>query len=150
MLFQQFWLRTAICFVTNICSGWMLSIAAADDLANPWQQKYSNEAAAATHVVGLWQFNSGAELEDASGHGHTLTLEGAQTVADGKFGGGLRSFPGWPVEDKRHAAVTYIIRVYRRPAHLRSICGSNQPPIFRRPATATCCAKSTCRTMTIS
>jgi hypothetical protein len=83
----------------------LLNIATAGELADRWQQEYSNEAATAEHVVGLWQFNSGAELEDSSGHGHTLRLEGAETVSDGRFGGGLRSFPGWPVEDKRHAAV---------------------------------------------
>ena len=105
MTFPRFWRGTLILFVSVVSGVCPLNTVAADDLADLWQQEYSNESATASHVVALWQFNSGAELEDASGHEHTLTLEGAQTVADGKFGGGLRSFPGWPVEDKRHAAV---------------------------------------------
>lgn len=80
-------------------------LPAAGPLADGWQREYSANAAKAAHVVALWQFNSGQELTDSSGHGHTLQLQGAKTIADGKFGGGLQSFPGWPVEDKRHAAV---------------------------------------------
>lgn len=98
-------IHNATRFVIVVASVCLLNTATADDLADLWQREYSAEAATAAHVVGLWQFNSGAELVDTSGHGHTLTLEGAENVADGKFGGGLRSFPGWPVEDKRHAAV---------------------------------------------
>ncbi len=83
----------------------VLAALVTGQLADPWQREYAREEAQAAHVIALWQFNAGAELEDSSGHGHTLQLEGAQTCADGKFGGGLRSFPGWPVEDTRHAAV---------------------------------------------
>lgn len=76
-----------------------------EPLADSWQQEYSESDARASHVIALWQFHEGRELEDSSGNGHTLTLAGAKPVADGKFGGGLRSFAGWPVEDKKHAAV---------------------------------------------
>lgn len=89
---------SAAVLVTTLC-------LAADPLADGWQREYSAEEAKASHVVALWQFNAGHELEDSSGHGHSLELFGAKTVVDGKFGGGLQSFPGWPVEDKRHAAV---------------------------------------------
>lgn len=78
---------------------------AAAPLADPWEREYSAGEARAPHVIALWQFNAGAELEDSSGHGHTLELFGAKPTAAGRFGGGLESFPGWPVEDKRHAAV---------------------------------------------
>lgn len=78
---------------------------AAGPLADGWQREYTAEEAKAAHVVALWQFSTGKELEDSSGHGHALELFGAKTIADGRFGGGLQSFPGWPVEDKRHAAV---------------------------------------------
>jgi hypothetical protein len=87
------------------CLGFALASLAASQLSDAWQREYTSDEAHADHVIALWQFNAGAELEDASGHGHTLSLEGAQTTGDGKFGGGLQSFPGWPLEDKRHAAV---------------------------------------------
>lgn len=80
-------------------------LPAAGQLADGWQREYPASEARAGHVIALWQFNAGHELEDASGHGHALTLAGARTIAAGKFGGGLRSFPGWPLEDVRHAAV---------------------------------------------
>src|SRR5690606_30968570 len=56
------------------------------------------------HVLGYWPFSSNAETKDASGRGNDLTLAGAQWSAEGKFGGALRSFPGWPVQDDRHGA----------------------------------------------
>ena len=56
-------------------------------------------------MIALWQFNAGAGLDDSSGHGHRLELFGARPTTAGRFGGGLASFPGWPVEDRRHAAV---------------------------------------------
>jgi len=71
----------------------------------PWESAYSGRDAAGEHVVALWQFRKGAELEDASGHGHTLRLSGAKVVPGGLFGGCLESDRGWPVEDKRHAAL---------------------------------------------
>lgn len=86
-------------------TGWLFCLLAAVPLADGWQQEYDATAARAPHVIALWQFNSGTELEDASGHGHTLQLFGAEITPDGKFGGGLRSFPGFPIQDKRHAAV---------------------------------------------
>ncbi len=80
-------------------------LPAADPMADGWQREYTATEAKAAHMVALWQFTTGNELADSSGHGHTLSLFGAKTIAAGKFGGGLQSFPGWPVEDKRHAAV---------------------------------------------
>lgn len=78
---------------------------AAGPVADPWQREYTPAESRAAHVLALWQFNAGHELEDASGRGHSLELFGTKTIANGKFGGGLQSFPGWPVEDVRHAAV---------------------------------------------
>ncbi len=74
-------------------------------LCEPWQSEYTGEDATGPHVVGLWQFNSGEETKDASGHGHELTFSGAKVNAQGRFGGALESAPGWPVADERHAAV---------------------------------------------
>ncbi|MBN1851884.1 MAG: hypothetical protein JW829_04140, partial [Pirellulales bacterium] len=84
----------------------ILSTLAISQLADPWHREYTNEEATTIPVIALWQFHAGAELEDSSGHSHTLQLAGAQTCPNGKFGGGLQSFPGWPIKDERHAAVT--------------------------------------------
>ena len=85
---------------------WIVAtVLSAGPLADAWQREYTAEEATAAHVIALWPFHSGMELEDASGHGHHLELFGAQATAEGKFGGGLRSFPGWPTSDERHAAV---------------------------------------------
>ena len=83
----------------------MTVLTAVVPLADGWQQEYLADEAHAAHVIALWQFNAGDELSDSSGHGHSLELFGAQPIAGGRFGGGLQSFPGWPVEDKQHAAV---------------------------------------------
>ena len=58
----------------------------------------------ATTWSGLWSFDAGAELADGSGNGHDLTLNGAKVVADGRFGGCLESWRGWPDEDTAHQA----------------------------------------------
>jgi hypothetical protein len=76
----------------------------ATTLADPWYEEYDS-ADGSPDVIALWQFHAGAELEDSSGNGHHLELSGAELTEEGKFGGGLRSFAGWPVDDQRHAAV---------------------------------------------
>jgi len=88
---------------------WLCSPALAQPPAvkfsETWQAEYAGEAATGTQVIGLWQFNAGNELTDASGHGHALNLVGAQIRSEGRFGGALETFCGWPVEDKPHRAV---------------------------------------------
>ncbi len=74
-------------------------------LCEPWQSEYTCEDAAGDHVVALWLFKPGAELEDASGHGHELVLHDAKVSPDGLFGSCLESFCGWPVDDQRHRAM---------------------------------------------
>ena len=91
--------------ISTMLSGWLLGALMATPLADGWQREYDQAAARAPHVIALWPFNKGSAQADASGHGHELQLSGAEFTPDGKFGGGLRSFPGWPVQDKRHAAV---------------------------------------------
>jgi hypothetical protein len=77
-------------------------------LCEHWQQPYAGEDAAGAQVIGLWTF---AEAKEASGKGLDATLHGAAVVPDARFGTCLESFCGYPVEDKRHAAV-----VANRPA----------------------------------
>jgi hypothetical protein len=77
----------------------------AGPLSETWQTGYKGDDLTGAHVLGCWQFQAGAETADSSGRGNTLKLAGAVATEQGKFGGALESFPGWPVEDKRHAAL---------------------------------------------
>ena len=74
-------------------------------LAEPFMIEYSGEDATGEHVIALWQFHPDDPTADASGNGHTLTLQGAEFVDEGRFNGGaLRSFRGHPVVDQPHRA----------------------------------------------
>lgn len=74
-------------------------------LQETWETGYAKEDATGAHVLGYWKFDGDGALKDISGKGNDLTLQGAALVTGGKFGGGLESFPGFPIADKRHAAV---------------------------------------------
>lgn len=67
-------------------------------LQETWETGYSKEDVTGAHVLGHWDF------EKADG----LKLQGAVLNPEGRFGGGLESFPGFPVEDKRHAALVEV------------------------------------------
>jgi hypothetical protein len=82
------------------------SALAAPRLCETWQTGYSGADANGPHVLGYWRFQTGAATHDSSGKGNDITLSGAQAVAQGKRDGALESFPGWPIMDKRHAAMT--------------------------------------------
>ena len=71
-------------------------------LADPWRQPYAGEHATGKHVLALWTFDGKEPLADASAHKHALTLRGAATHADGRFGGCLESNPG---RDAPHQAI---------------------------------------------
>jgi len=73
---------------------------------DPWTSAYAGEDATGKHVLGLWKFDAGSETADASGRGQDLKIEGAEIRPEGRFGACLECFRGWPVEDKRHRAVT--------------------------------------------
>ncbi|NUQ64925.1 MAG: LamG domain-containing protein [Pirellulales bacterium] len=88
-------------FVTSLAA----AAPPAVQLCEPWQSEYAGEDATGKHVIALWQFHSGEEPKDSSGHGHELAFQGAKANANGRFGGALESAPGWPVADERHAAV---------------------------------------------
>ena len=95
---------------TRICLGALWPVlalsSAAAVLQENWEAGYAPGEAAAPHVLGCWTFDGENALKDASGKGHDLTLRGANAAAVGRFGGGLESFPGFPVEDKTHGAHT--------------------------------------------
>lgn len=67
-------------------------------LQETWETGYTKDDATGAHVLGHWDF------EKADG----LKLQGAVLNPRGRFGGGLESFPGFPVEDKQHGAVVAV------------------------------------------
>ncbi|MBX3178917.1 MAG: LamG domain-containing protein [Candidatus Hydrogenedentes bacterium] len=81
-----------------------LASAAAAQQAEPWESAYTGDDAAGEHVIAFWNFEGeGGAVADASGKGHDGVLDGAARVPEGRFGAGLASYPGHPVEDVRHA-----------------------------------------------
>jgi hypothetical protein len=92
-----------------IIHAWVIAAAGllhAGPLAETWQTGYIDKDATGPHVLGYWQFAAAAPNADSSGKGHVLTFAGAVAVAEDKHDGALESFPGFPVQDKRHAAVS--------------------------------------------
>jgi hypothetical protein len=99
-------IRLASCLLVVLGSAsWVSGAADPAPLCERWSEPYEGEDATGNRTIALWQFDTDAETADASGNGHSLTLHNAVIAAEGRFGGALESFPGWPVEDKRHAAV---------------------------------------------
>ncbi len=92
-----------------VCLVLLLELGARADestgrLREPWNRAYTGADASGKHVMGLWTFDGAEPLKDASAGGHDLSLQGAELDEHGRFGGALRSAPGWPVADKVHAA----------------------------------------------
>jgi hypothetical protein len=67
-------------------------------LQETWETGYSGDDTSGKHVLGHWSFEKGDGLK----------LNGAVLSAKGRFGSGLESFPGFPVQDKRHAALVEV------------------------------------------
>jgi hypothetical protein len=98
----------SVSHIAVLLLAWAATLAASEQtvqLRQPWESAYTGDDAAGRHVIALWQFVTGAEMEDASGHGHTLRLAGATINPAGRLGACLESFRGYPAEDKQHAAV---------------------------------------------
>ncbi len=79
----------------GLCFPWVAHAA----LQETWETGYAKEDATGPHVLGYWKFDG--ESQDVALHGAVLNPKG-------KFGGALESFPGFPVDDKRHAAVVAV------------------------------------------
>jgi hypothetical protein len=77
-------------------------------LQETWEAGYTMTDANGPQVLGYWKFDGEAALKDSSNKGHDLKLLGTITGVAGRFGEGLESFPGFPVEDERHAAMTEL------------------------------------------
>ncbi|MBB5034136.1 LamG domain-containing protein [Prosthecobacter vanneervenii] len=82
-----------------IASTLLISSGAHAALQETWETGYAKDDATGAQVLGCWKFDE--ESKD-------VTLHGAALNPAGKFGGALESFPGFPVEDKRHAAVVAV------------------------------------------
>lgn len=95
----------AVLLLTVLSCSAALAQTTPPQLGEDWRQPYAGARATGPQVIALWQFDSGSELKDVSGHGHDLTLKGAVVVPDGRFGGGLHSFRGAPDKDEAHGAV---------------------------------------------
>lgn len=76
-----------------LCVPWV-----AHALQETWETGYTKDDATGKHVLGHWSF----EKEEG------LKLQGAILNPKGRFGGGLESFPGFPIEDKWHGAVAEV------------------------------------------
>lgn len=79
----------------GLCFPWVSHAA----LQETWETGYAKEDVSGSHVLGYWKFDG--ESQDVALHGAVLNPKG-------KFGGALESFPGFPVDDKRHAAVVAV------------------------------------------
>ncbi len=97
-------MRTLIAAILGVILMSSLGMAQEDPskLAEPWHNAYQGDDATGQHVIALWNFDQGAETTDAAGKGFDLQLKGAQFNAEGRFGGCLESFRGWPDEDSKH------------------------------------------------
>ncbi|MCO6457225.1 MAG: hypothetical protein J5I93_18160 [Pirellulaceae bacterium] len=101
------WFVPAALFAAHVVVATAASAAAAAEapLAEPWRAVYAGPDSSGRHVLGHWRFEPGAETKDSGPAGLAGKLVGAVPAAEGKFGGALESFPGWPIEDKQHALV---------------------------------------------
>ncbi len=80
-------------------------VRAQEPLAQPWKSEYSGANSSGPHVIGHWRFEPPDFTKDSGSRGLMSKLDGAVAVQNGKFGGALESFPGWPIEDKHHSLV---------------------------------------------
>ncbi len=74
------------------------------DFSTPWEQPYTGDEATGPRVLGLWKFDDDSGF-DASGKQPKGELKHGKRVAEGKFGGALESFAGFPKADQSHGFV---------------------------------------------
>lgn len=97
--------RSFLAATTAILSILSLQAATFSPPTEKWQAPYSGKDMTGSHVLGYWTFDSATDLVGKSSHKSSLNYVGAKFHADGKDGGAIEGFPGWPVNDKK-AAVT--------------------------------------------
>ncbi len=89
-----------------IASCLLISFSEAQTLQETWQTGYENADAQGSHVLGYWKFEGDEPLKDQSSHANSLSWAGAKLSQAGKSGSCLESFPGYPVQDERHAVLS--------------------------------------------
>ena len=83
----------------------LAALAQQDAADQPWERAYVGDEAMGPNVIALWQFDADGPTKDSSGNEHELSLRGeGRFVAEGKFGGGLESFPAGTENDKAQGA----------------------------------------------
>lgn len=90
--------------LTLLC-GTPLLLAEAPGPSEPWQAAYSGQDSAGDHVIGHWNFEAPEATADRGPRKLPGKLDGARPTMEGRFGGAIESFPGWPGSDVRHALV---------------------------------------------
>ena len=93
------------CFVLGVVLAFLARGAEPLRLSEPWQSAYTGADAGGPQVIGLWQFSQGAQTKDSSPNKLDLKLQGAAVHEQGIFGPCIESFAGYPIDDKRHAAI---------------------------------------------
>ena len=78
-------------------------IVAPSQASEPWERAYQGPDATGKHVLGYWTFDAAAERNGRSSRKHAYQYIGARFSESGRTGGAIESFPGWPVQDVKHA-----------------------------------------------
>lgn len=92
--------------VSVLCGSILAAQAFAQmERAEQWQSGYTGDDSVSADVIGHWQFDAGAVARDSGSLKLPGKIHGAVAAKHGRFGGGLESFPGYPIEDKRHSLV---------------------------------------------
>ncbi len=112
MLHPQYALKSRSRFLEQCYYGFVtlflsFGFSEAQTLQETWRTGYENEDAKGEHVLGYWKFDGDEALKDRSSYGNHLSLAGAKISQVGKSGEGLQSFPGYPMQDVRHAALSF-------------------------------------------
>ncbi len=96
--------KVAVCLWSLVGLLMVGSIAVAADVATPWEQAYEGAEATGPQVIGLWKFDA-ADGKDSTGRLPVGVLRNGKLVAEGRFGGALESFAGFPERDQSHGFV---------------------------------------------
>ena len=65
---ERGWQTTVGCGVAALMLFGAMAVAG-EGRKKPWEEAYAGEEATGEHVLALWQFDAGAETQDASGKG---------------------------------------------------------------------------------
>jgi hypothetical protein len=101
---------TRICLLTLTTVLVLNAIVSAQEWptrAEPWRVAYTGADSTGPNVLGHWSFSAEAPAADSSSYRQPGELLGAKPV-EGRFGGGIESFLGFPTSDARHALMVKL------------------------------------------